>query len=417
MSRICKTSIELLEENIKKCLDYNLEGMKILSSIVQNILYFPNEKKYRKLSKTSPKLSKLLSHELQHILVFLDFSELDDMLQFDASDLGKLSKSFQLIKLFMKIHSTTSKQEIAHEVISILETCHDLEPRETIKELQQLLSICKRYFWMTLVISTIYVDLGAAYMSLNDERSQYDAFKEAVAVFPKTEVSEAIETDDKIALLTLARAYERVLTSGITRMDDRKDHVFVYECLTIFYEISVCPSVLETDSEYLKEAIKIGITFGIAIKNKDIEQLWRAKQKEHSLPPDQSDLQNRFLAEESGICDENAKESIDEILSIIAEALKRKDECDDRYAACLYGQIIYHHRRFSTLNPLDGIAYGQKGLDILLPITGLNDPVVRNIYLSMTDIYFRSGQIDLAKKCKEKMDQCNRLLESRIDHE
>lgn len=73
--KITKTYQNILEENVVVMIESNSEGLKILNSILKNIINFPKEKKYKSIKKANQKLSKVMTKEFINILKLSDFQE------------------------------------------------------------------------------------------------------------------------------------------------------------------------------------------------------------------------------------------------------------------------------------------------------------------------------------------------------
>jgi len=73
------------------------------------------------------------------------------------------------------------------------------------------------------------------------------------------------------------------------------------------------------------------------------------------------------------------------------------------FAASVAGQIIYYHRLYASLKLEDGIQWGERALEILRPMYGEKHGVIRNVYLSLSDVYSRLGNYEKAQEYKTKM--------------
>lgn len=114
----------------------------------------------------------------------------------------------------------------------------------------------------------------------------------------------------------------------------------------------------------------------------------------------------RLMEIEQGISHATAKEQVKKAAQLYEDTLQINPE----FAASVAGQVIYYHRLYASLKLEDGVEWGKKALAILQPKFGEKHGVIRNVYLSLSDVYSRLGNSQLALEYKRKMEHSQREL-------
>lgn len=243
--------------------------------------------------------------------------------------------------------------------------------------------------------------LGKIYEDMKEHYNAVEAYKTASTYISPDLLNYLIKSKDPILKL-LFEVFYRIATQTLQYPNHNTREVLFY--LDISWRIVDC-----LNNNYEKSHVaNTYIAIGIYTKNNELKTKWQKilheiEQKQGHLNP----FVDRLRKIEGDFTEENANERIKELIDLAEDGIKSKMM---EFSASIYGQIIYHYRLTKSLNLEDGIQYGQKALDILIPMFGEKHFVVRNVYLSLSDTYKRLGDEKKASEYLEKQENAEYLL-------
>lgn len=100
--------------HLKRMDKENPDGIKILSSVVQNILNHENETKFYTLKKSNQKLSKVICQDFKFILLESGFKEDDESFTFQIEKLSDLKETWKVIEKFKRSPEEKKKQFLSY---------------------------------------------------------------------------------------------------------------------------------------------------------------------------------------------------------------------------------------------------------------------------------------------------------------
>eukprot|EP01080_Neovahlkampfia_damariscottae_P005571 gene5571-9387_t len=374
----------------------------LLNKVLKNIIENPKEKKFHTIKK-SEKISNLLTEDVIFLLEKSGFKNNSDSLVFQEENYPQLHRTYIEITSFSQPHQQLFQQDVMSRWSEISTKADKLlaenEEERSFLFYQQALELVvgefkKGYEFYAIPCCTACISIGKFHEKVQNLMKGIEIYEQAVKYVPQ-ELIDSL-TDTSVLLIPMT-AYFSLGSILLLLPEPTKLFEKVEQLLKVSYSIA---ERIEDRNHLAKVSNVLKL---ISYQKKDFNNFafWDKKSKEFENSQVSKDTYvNRLM-----IIEQNMKGNPKKYIQKLIELAEESEIVFPEFSGSLYGQIIYHHRQHKELDIQNGIEYGMKGLAIMMKIHGEKNTIVRNIYLSLSDIYNRLG--DTSKSMQYQMKQYN----------
>jgi tetratricopeptide (TPR) repeat protein len=410
MTSISKTSQDLLKEKVEKIV--NTSSFVLLMKVFKNIISNPTEKKFQTVKK-SEKISKLLTDEVIFILEKGGFENKNETLNYSEDKLIQLHETLIDVCRFAQPHQELNGKEVIMEWNSLMDTADELSKQKLnerallfYKQGLQLVQgeYNKGYDLFLLSCCATYTSIGKFFESNQELAKAIEYHEKAIQLVPEDYINSMFDQD------TLAIPCNAYFSMSISLLLLPSPEIH-FDKIEKFLKISL--SISERTDK--KQVEKIANTLKmIALKKKNFNDFshWDKKSKEFQTSSQSS--HDTYVSRLMSI-EQNIKGNPTKFIKKLIELAEETEITFPEFSGSLYGQVIFHYRTQKELDIKEGIHYGMKALEIMKKIHGEKDGIVRNVYLSLSDVYQRLGDHQKAKEYKMKQIESEVLMGLRKD--
>jgi tetratricopeptide (TPR) repeat protein len=408
---ISKTTKDLLKEKVEKIV--NTSSFVLLTKVFKNIISNPTEKKFQTVKK-SEKISKLLTDDVIFILEKGGFENKHDTLTYSEDKLIQLHETLIEVCHFAQPFQELNGKEVIMEWNSLMDTADNLNKQKLndraflfyTQALQLVLGeYNKGYNLFLLSCCSTYTSLGKFFESKQELTKAIEYHEKAIQLVPEDFINSIDEVE------TLAIPSNAYFSMAICLLVLPSPEMF-FDKIEKYLKISL--SISERTDK--KQVEKIANTLKmIALKKKNFTEFshWDKKSKEFQSSGSQSS-HDSYVSRLMNI-EQNIKGNPTKFIKKLIELAEETEITFPEFSGSLYGQVIFHYRTQKELDVKEGIHYGMKALEIMKKIHGEKDGIVRNVYLSLSDVYERLGDHQKAKEFKKKQIESEVLMGLRKD--